>query len=298
MVVLFTLVLAFSGLPTPPWWLIAAMCLAFGALLVVQPPAGRAVPVWLEAPVRGRWVAINSPGSRVPSHGTRAHGQWCAVDITHPSSPDSPAPVTAGLLPDRPTSYPSFGAPVHAMESGEVVYVSDWQRDHRARNTWPVLMYMMVIEATVRSLGGFRFIGGNHVTVAHADGTAAVYAHLKKDSARVRKGAQVVAGDILAAVGNTGNSSEPHLHVQLMDRRNPAEAVGIPMLWRGLQVEDELDPVWGRHAKAPEASAIEGFPRNAEIFTASGRGPDPSPVIDAAHLSQPDRGQDDRDDSR
>ncbi len=117
--------------------------------------------------------------------------------------------------------------------------------------------------------------------MAHADGTAAVYAHLKKGSARVRKGEQVAAGDLLAAVGNTGNSSEPHLHVQLMDRLKPAGAVGIPMLWRGLDVEEELDPVWGRDAQEPRASAIEGFPRHAEIFTVSAPPPGVAPATGA-----------------
>lgn len=52
----------------------------------------------------------------------------------------------------------------------------------------------------------------NQVRILHDDGTMAVYAHLKPDSIRVRRGARVSRGQWIASSGNTGFSSGPHLH--------------------------------------------------------------------------------------
>lgn len=52
----------------------------------------------------------------------------------------------------------------------------------------------------------------NHVRVLHADGSMAVYAHLRPGGARVRPGQAVATGEHIADSGNTGFSSGPHLH--------------------------------------------------------------------------------------
>ncbi|MEU8662866.1 M23 family metallopeptidase [Actinoplanes philippinensis] len=255
-------------LPSVPWWLdlpVKALLLIFA---FVRPPRSPLAPVELSPPVRGRWVAINSPGTGAPSHGVRAYGQTYAVDLLQPS-PDAPATIGWSPRTRAPQSFPCFGAPVLAMAAGTVVAATGGRRDHRSRHTWPTLAWMMTGEALARELGGVSWILGNHVIVRHDDGTFAAYAHLRRSSVLVRPGDAVAAGQRLAEVGNSGNTSEPHLHVQLMDDPRPTAAAGIPMRWTALAFAGEKDPRWS--TGDPKPTAVPGFPQNGQLFEAGVR---------------------------
>lgn len=52
----------------------------------------------------------------------------------------------------------------------------------------------------------------NHVTVMHADGSYAIYAHILYGSLAVAVGQKIEVGQVLARIGNTGYSTGPHLH--------------------------------------------------------------------------------------
>lgn len=225
---------------------------------------GRA-PVTLSPPVGGRWVMINGPGTRVPSHGTRHLGQAFAVDILHPTEAGDPITPGWGLRQRDPSTYSCFGEPVHAAGRGRVV-VHDRRRDHRGRNTWPGILFMMAVEPSFRLVGGPSFVLGNHVVVEHADGTHALYAHLRRGSARVRAGDEVEAGQVLAEVGNSGNTSEPHLHFQLMDRPRATTAAGLPFVWSDVEVEPEADTRW--RPDREHRSRVVGMPGNGRIVDA------------------------------
>jgi murein DD-endopeptidase MepM/ murein hydrolase activator NlpD len=57
----------------------------------------------------------------------------------------------------------------------------------------------------------------NHIVLDLGHGKYGFYAHLQKDSVLVKKGDHVKRGQALALLGNTGNTSAPHLHFHLMD---------------------------------------------------------------------------------
>ena len=68
---------------------------------------------------------------------------------------------------------------------------------------------------------------GNCLIIDHGSHEFAVYAHLKPDSLRVHRGDKVRGGQVLALCGNSGNSSEPHLHFHLQDKPTLQDGAGI-----------------------------------------------------------------------
>ncbi|MFD5200307.1 M23 family metallopeptidase [Streptomyces sp. NPDC058375] len=197
--------------------------------------------VEVDPPVTGRWSALNSPADKVPSHGTHVYGQTYAIDIVAEPEAEGEPPARPPFrlfwpLVRRNRDFPAFGAPLLAVADATVVRASDGQRDHLSRNSLPALLYLMLIEGDVRSVIGAHRIIGNHVILDLGDGTYAVYAHLQRGSLQVKAGDTVRAGQRLGRVGNSGNSTEPHLHFHLMDGPDPDSARGIPFTWRGVGV--------------------------------------------------------------
>ena len=88
------------------------------------------------------------------------------------------------------------GVYVNAVDSGIVTYVHDGEYD---RNT------VSHVEL------GF----GNYIAIRHPSKLYSYYAHLRKNSLLVKPGDTVRAGQHIALVGSSGNSTDPHLHFEL-----------------------------------------------------------------------------------
>ncbi len=250
----------------PVWAEVPLLGLWLGLSMVRPPHADDREPVLAEAPLTGRWVAINSPATTVPSHGVRAYGQAFAIDVLHPR--ETAPKVGWGLRQRRPQEYSCFGEPVRAGLGGRVVAAQSGWRDHRARSSWPGLAYMLTLESFGRELVGARGLLGNHVIVER-DGVFAVYAHLRQGSVSVAVGDDVEGGQQIGEVGNSGNTSEPHLHFHLMDRARPTAGAGVPFRWAGIsQQPGDIDTTWSTGPVSEELTP--GLPATGQVFEAKG----------------------------
>ncbi|WP_461171201.1 peptidoglycan DD-metalloendopeptidase family protein [Arthrobacter sp. Z1-15] len=182
----------------------------------------------VKMPVDGRWKIISSPAERIPSHGTHVFGQGWAVDMlcAPPNTEPVPFRTVGGPLPAD--HFPSFGQPIKAGVHGTVVVARDAARDHGSQNSW-LLLPLFFIESFLRGVGGERLIFGNLLVIALEDNPYLALAQLQRGSITVRVGDKVSPQDLVARCGNSGSSSEPHLHLQMMDRPSPTFAAGIPL---------------------------------------------------------------------
>ncbi|MFJ9174048.1 M23 family metallopeptidase [Streptomyces sp. NPDC102360] len=234
----------FVELPYNYWvsWLPALG--AIGISLVTSRSAQRRIetgppaPVEVAPPVTGRWSALNSPADKVPSHGTHQFAQTYAIDIVaEPAGgPARPAPVWFWPVAHRNRDYPAFEAPLYAVADATVVHAEDGQRDHLSRSSLAGVLYFWLIEGVCRTLGGSRRVIGNHIILDLGEATYAVYAHVQRGSLDIRTGDKVVAGQLLGRCGNSGNSTQPHVHFQLMDGPDLDTARGIPFSWHEVGV--------------------------------------------------------------
>ena len=155
-------------------------------------------------------------------HIIKPNERW-AYDILIP-----PAEVRSSRLED----YGIYGAKVMAPASGTVVSVNNDEKD------------------LVPGSDDFQSMAGNHIYLRLDEtGTFLNLAHLKKGSIKVKEGQHVNEGDVLAQVGNSGSSSEPHLHIhhQRQDPSNTSMFLteGLPLYFR--TEEDVMMPERGTY---------------------------------------------------
>lgn len=118
--------------------------------------------------------------------------------------------------------YRAFGSEVIAPADGIIYQVVDGS-----------------IDVLIGERDGFVF-PGNMVVINHENGEWSLFAHFKHDSIRVKVGDKVKQGDLLGLCGNTGNTSEPHIHYQLQDNAFMYRATGLPVQFAKIKVDGEL----------------------------------------------------------
>jgi murein DD-endopeptidase MepM/ murein hydrolase activator NlpD len=190
--------------------------------------------VVLALPFTGRWTVQNSPAERVPSHGTSAFGTSHAIDFLAVDDRGRTAPRTLRSLvvSEQPDVFVGFGQPVLAPLAGNVVSVHDGETDHEARRS-PFTLIAYALGQASRARQGDVALAGNWVAIAvETAGPFVLLAHLRNGSIRVHPGQTVEMGEVIGECGNSGNSTEPHLHVQVSDSTDWANAKGVPLAFR------------------------------------------------------------------
>lgn len=201
-----------------------------------SPERGSAIhEIVISLPFEGRWLARNSPARRVPSHGIDLLGERYAIDFMAVDSRRR----TAGrrdwrtfLATEPAERFLAYGQLILAPAGGTVVEVHDGESDHVGRRSQLTLLgYALGQRARLKQ--GVGAIAGNYLIIALRDSGAYVaLAHLRNGSIRVATGEEVTLGQPVAACGNSGNSTQPHVHLQVMDSPDLSDAHGVPMAFR------------------------------------------------------------------
>jgi Peptidase family M23 len=224
-------------------------------------------PVELRLPFQGTWRAEMSPARRVPSHGTHLFATTYAIDFVAVRGRRSGTTRDwrTAFSTEPPERFFAFGQPIVAPASGRVMRIHDGEADHEARRS-RLARASYALTQGQRARGGAGVLAGNHVIIQRDGGGFVLLAHLLAGSIRVEDGEPVPVGQEVGRCGNSGNSTQPHVHVQVMDSPDPFTARGLPIACRDYRV-------WPRAGGAPVRVEL-GVPGEGEIVEpATGKAP-------------------------
>lgn len=183
----------------------------FETTAYVRVPVRQRDAVMLHFPMGGTWIVGQGGPSRLTNHHNRIPAQRYAVDLTKAGQDGRSCQSRADVARCH-----AWGELVMAPTDGVVMAALDGNHDN------PV--------------GRWTFLDprGNHVVIRRADGTMVLLAHLQRGSVRVRVGDVVRTGQPLGRVGNSGRSSEPHLHLDVTRFTEKGE-VGIAFCFSNVE---------------------------------------------------------------
>lgn len=149
--------------------------------------------VIIDLPFKGKWIALGAGASGLTNHHDRIKSQKYAIDIVKFSKNDKLFKNEGVTNEDSYT----FGAEIISPVNGKVVHVIDSLPDKKVQER--------------------DKLAGNHIIIQFQDTLFVALAHLKQHSIKVKQGNVVETGDILAQVGNSGNTDFPHLHIHVQN---------------------------------------------------------------------------------
>lgn len=177
--------------------------------------------VALGSPVRGEWAAFNGP-SNASGHrrlvlaldGHVASGQRYAIDFLQVDSAGGSS--RPGSDAAKNASYYAYGHELRAVADGIVAVTKDSIPENVPGEDSRAVKIDLVT------------VGGNFVGIDIGNGKYALYAHAQPGSLRVKVGDRVKRGQVIALLGNSGNSTEPHVHFQIADGPSFLTSEGEP----------------------------------------------------------------------
>jgi murein DD-endopeptidase len=211
----------------------------------------------ISSPLRGdHWLAGNGPANTsahrkalIPIDGHAAISQRFAIDWVRLRDDGR---TFQGDEKDN-KNYLAYGSEAYAVADGVVTETKDGIPEN-------------IPGANSRAVPiTLETVGGNHVILDIGGGHFAFYAHLQPGSLRVKLGDKVHRGQVVGLVGNTGNSTEPHLHFHIENGSSPLGAEGLPYSLASFEV---LGRGWGwkpSDAKGPAEIHKNEIPLENEV---------------------------------
>jgi len=118
--------------------------------------------------------------------------------------------------------YYAFGKEITAPCDAEIILAVDGIEDNKPGELNPI------------------YIPGNSVILKTQNGEYLIFSHFKQHSVKVKEGQMVKKGELLGLCGNSGNSSEPHLHFHIQNVKGRNKATGIKSYFSNIIVDGEL----------------------------------------------------------
>jgi len=183
-------------------------------------------------PFNGKWTVVNGGVDKDFSHSWDVETQRFAYDFI---IMDDNGNSHKGHETIR-ESYHCYGLDILAPADGVVVKASNYHAESRVNgkkaycDTWD--------------------IRGNFVVIKHAENEYSGLAHLAAGSVAVRVGDFVKQGQVIGKCGNTGNTSQPHLHFQLQSSASFFTAQGRPIAFTNVEARQK-----------PNYDKLDGRPR-------------------------------------
>ena len=197
----------------------------------------------VEFPLRGEWLSPNTPGTKIPSHGTNRLGtryayDFIQVDWERKGWPAYRVSFPQYLLFGVPLNgYYCWGQDVHAPCDGTIVQAEDGYKE-RTRTNLPSDMFNAYKNAHYfdPKKDDIQSVAGNYIIMECGENIYAALVHLQTGSIQVSVGQSVKKGEVIGRVGHSGNSFSPHLHFQLMDSTDILTANGLPCAFEQYEV--------------------------------------------------------------
>jgi len=102
-------------------------------------------------------------------------------------------------------------------------------------------------------------IAGNYIVIKHHHSEYSAIAHLVPGSLKVKKGDMVKQGQVIAKCGNSGNSSEPHIHFQLQSGKSFFLSAGLPISFTDIEAQQKENyNVWDSKRSCDDNLQVEG----------------------------------------
>ena len=218
-----------------------------GTIQAAELDVNPALPITIQSPLRGKnWSAANGPSNTsphrravLPANGQPHIGQRYAIDWIQLG--DDGNSFTGDK--HKNSSYHAWDQEIHAVADGKIVEVKDGIAEN-VPNSDKLAVPM-----------NSDTLAGNHIIEDLGDGHFAAYAHLRPGTLKVKVGDAVHAGDVIGRLGNTGNSSEPHLHFQVCDAPSFPDSEGLPFTIDKFTREDfKIDNAKGHTALVVKSS--------------------------------------------
>ena len=185
----------------------------------------------MSLPFRGEWSVFWGGDTREQNYHVTYKPQKNAFDILMADS----AGRTHLRSGEKNEDYYAFGQPVIAPCDGEVVQAVDGVRDNVPGEMNPAYM------------------AGNSIIVKTANNEYLLLAHFKQFSIRVKQGNKVKKGQLLGLCGNSGNSSEPHIHFHIQNSDDLMNGTGIKCNFEKIivngTVKSDYSPVKGERIR-------------------------------------------------